>query len=101
MAENETLEQLVDKTVREHFTNAEIISVDVREDTEYEDDEILRITVLFSNEKKLLGPELRLKFLSILRPKLEEIDVHAFPVMRYIPQVEGDPRFQNEAARLD
>lgn len=91
MTDRKALERLVDKTVREHFTNAEIISVNVREDLDHDGDEIIWITVLYSSkEKNRLGTDLRTSFLSHLRPKLEEINIHAFPVMDYIPQMDGD-----------
>jgi len=82
--EQEEVAKIVSSLFDERSTNAEIISVNVNEDTDADGGEILRVKVVFSAEGDRLDSSLTSSFLRYLRPKLSELGIERFPVMSFI-----------------
>lgn len=76
--------ETVASLVRERFPNAEIIDVKITEDTDYEDDVVLCVQVVFEAEGDRLDAGATSSLLRYLRPKLSDIGVAAFPVMSFV-----------------
>lgn len=75
--------------VDRQFPLADIVTVDVREDTDFEDKDVLRVTVVFDS-----GDQFDVRaasgFVRHVRPALEEIDEHRFPIMSYMTKEDWD-----------
>ena len=82
--DHDTVEKLIIDLVRERFKDAEINSVEVDEDVDFDGDEILRVKVVFTAADNRLDSGLTSSFLRYLRPKLSEIGVRQFPVMSFV-----------------
>jgi hypothetical protein len=82
--DTDNVENIVTTLVREKFPNARVISVKVTEDTDFEDDTVLRVRVVFASDDEKLDAGATSGFLRHLRPKLSDIGVRAFPVMSFI-----------------
>jgi len=53
MAVNDKTAKLIEAVVRQHFTDAVIDSVSVEKETEYEDETVFRVTVVFQGKGTL------------------------------------------------
>lgn len=75
---------VVSNLVAERFPNATILSIEITEDVDFEDDEIMKVKVVFSTETDRLDARATSSFLRYLRPKLFEVGVSSFPVMSFL-----------------
>lgn len=75
---------IVEKLARDRFKDVEIVFVDVKEDFDFDGNEILWVKVVFSAENDRLDPRLTLGFVRQLRSKLWNSGIHQFPVTSYI-----------------
>lgn len=75
---------VVSALITDRFPDAKILEIEILEDFDDDDDEILRVRVVFESEKQTLDSKATSSFLRYLRPKLSEIGVNMFPVMSFI-----------------
>ncbi|MDM7971039.1 MAG: hypothetical protein QUV10_15605 [Paracoccaceae bacterium] len=84
MENTESIKEVVSKLVNDRFPNARIVSVDIQKDFDFDDDEIIKVRVVFHTENERLDAKATSSFLRYLRPKLSEIGVRNFPVMSFV-----------------
>lgn len=84
MVNEDKIREIVKDLVLDRFPGAEVLSVTVSEDLDYEDEMVLRVRVVFDPESDRLDASGTSAFLRYLRPKLSDIGVRAFPVMSFV-----------------
>ncbi|MCY4232514.1 MAG: hypothetical protein OXE59_02030 [Bacteroidetes bacterium] len=67
----------------EHFENAKVELIRVREPRFFEDPDYLRIAIVYSSSGRLGGQNTG-DFIGLMRFKLEDIDEERFPVLSFI-----------------
>ena len=70
--------------LREDFDNVEISDVKVDRDVDYDDDDVLRVTVVFEGTPKNIDSRMISGAVRNIRPKLAEIGEHAFPLFSFV-----------------
>ena len=80
----QAVQGVVRKLARKRFPEAEILEVEIEEYLDYGEDPILRIRVFYDKPEFGLDGDEMSSFVRRLRPKLHEIDEHAFPVVSYV-----------------
>jgi hypothetical protein len=83
------LDELILATLKDEFENIEISEFAVVKDTDSDGDEILRVRVVFDNDRQPLNTRKRIGLLRHLRPKLEKIGQPAFPIFSFIAASEA------------
>lgn len=91
------LEKLILKLLSDEFDVLHIVSVDVKEDTDADDQRMLRVDVVFEGERKKVDPRKLAGLVRKIRPALLNEDETAFPVFSFIAHNEMS-RAQREAA---
>ena len=86
MVNADKIGEVVSNLVRDRFPNAKIVDVKITEDTDYEDDVVLRVQVVFEPNGDTLDAAATSGFVRHLRPKLSDIGVMAFPVMSFVSE---------------
>ena len=92
MRDLNAIKKIVTKSLAKDFGRHRIIDVRIHEDRDADGDEILRIEVVFEgapgdlDAKKLAGAVRQ------LRPKLEEINVQAFPLLSFVSRADMEQR---------
>jgi hypothetical protein len=77
------------------FDNIKIIDVQIREDTDANDDEILRVYVIFEGIPKDEDVEKLSGAVRRVRPELSKLEESAFPLFSFISKVDaGDRNFE-------
>lgn len=64
----------------------EILRVHVEDDLSFEDDEILRVEVIFQGKAKDIQPSFLSRAIRKVRPALADFDLMAFPMMSFISE---------------
>ena len=64
--------------------------MDVKEDTDFDGDEILLIKVVYFAENDRPDPSVTTGFIGYLRPKLSELGIEKFPVISYISKQDSE-----------
>ncbi len=82
--DNQAIRDVVERVLKERFDDVEIESIEVESDYDDDGDRILRVQVVFDGTRKKLDAHKTSSVLRYMRPKLEEIDEFAFPVISYI-----------------
>lgn len=72
----------------ERLSDAKIVGIDVTADRGYDDDEILRITVVYDSPDERLHTDGTVGFVRHLRPRLEEMGLTMFPVMSFVSKAD-------------
>jgi ribosomal protein S3AE len=75
---------IVANMVTERFPDATILSIETTGDVDTDDDEIMKVKVVFATETERLDARATSSFLRYLRPKLSEVGVSTFPVMSFL-----------------
>lgn len=75
---------VVANLVTERFPGANILSIEIAEDVDFDGDEIMKVKVFFATETDRLDAKATSSFLRYLRPKLSEVGVSMFPVMSFL-----------------
>lgn len=73
--------EVILKTLREDFENVKILDVHVEDDSSYEDDDFLRVEVIFEGSPKNMG--VLSEVVRHVRPKLRDIEETRFPVFSF------------------
>jgi len=93
----EEVEALIDRVVRERFKDVAIQSVAVSKDTDYEDQAVFRVTVIFDKR----GPLDAHKTAGIVRhlrhSLLDELQESTFPIVAFVSKSDA-ARMGTEAA---
>ncbi|MGB7317851.1 MAG: hypothetical protein WBC85_07780 [Planktotalea sp.] len=76
--------EVVANLVTERFPDATILSIEITRDFDADDDEIMKVKVVFATETDRLDARATSSFLRYLRPKLSEVGVSMFPVMSFL-----------------
>lgn len=76
--------EVVANLVTERFPDATILSIEITSDLDSDDDEIMKVKVVFATETDRLDARATSSFLRHLRPKLSEVGVSMFPVMSFL-----------------
>jgi hypothetical protein len=98
MRDIKRIKEIVRGTLDDDFDNIKIIDVQVREDSDADDNDILRVYVIFEGTPKDKDVEKLSGAVRRLRPELlDELKESAFPLFSFISK--GDARGRNfEAA---
>jgi hypothetical protein len=79
------VESAVRALASERFPDAEIVTIDVTDDLNFEDDEILRVRIVFRTPEKRLDAKKTSGFVRHLRPRLSELGLGSlFPIMSFV-----------------
>lgn len=85
----EKIEALVDRVVRERFKGVPIQSVRVVKDTDYEDEAVFRVTVVF-DQKGPLDAQRSAGLVRHLRHALiDELEESTFPIVAFVSKSEA------------
>jgi len=88
---------IVADTLGRHFENIKIIHVDVAKDRDRDDEEILRIQVVFDGVVKAKDAANIAGAARRLRPALEEIDADIFPLLSFVSKLDYERARRREA----
>lgn len=83
----ETLKQarrVIDAVLRERHGEVKFVKISVNSDVDEDGDEFLWVKAVYDGQPKNIDTEKATSMVRHLRPKLEEVDVEAFPVISYI-----------------
>jgi hypothetical protein len=91
------IQELIDRVVRERFKDVVIQSVTVSKDTDYDDETVFRVTVVF-DQKGPLDAQKTAGLVRHLRHSLiEELEESTFPIVAFISKSDA-ARMGTEAA---
>ncbi|MCP4184844.1 MAG: hypothetical protein GY761_16250 [Hyphomicrobiales bacterium] len=82
--DEEKLEGVILDTLSHDFDGVKLLRVKVTPDYDFDGDDILRVEVVFAGEPKDLAPNLLVKAIRSIRPKLSEFNVFAFPSVSFV-----------------
>ena len=82
------IREIVKKDLSKHFDRVKIFKIEVQEDVGVDEEEILRINVIFDGEPKSLNAQELVGTVRRLRPKLDKIEESAFPLLSFISKSE-------------
>lgn len=80
------VEKHIKEILSKDFSGVEILRVHVEDDLSFEDDEILRIEVIFQGKAKDIQPSFLSRAIRKVRPALADHDLLAFPMMSFISE---------------
>jgi len=80
------VEKHIKDVLSKDFSGVEILRVHVEDDLSFEDDEILRVEVIFQGRAKDIQPSFLSRAIRKVRPALEEFDLMQFPMMSFISE---------------
>lgn len=85
-----SLKDVLHKTLREEFTNIQILDVQFDEDVGEDGDPILNVRVIFSGDRRKVDVGRIVSFLRHVRSNMEQdgVESGAFPVMSFISKSE-------------
>ena len=83
-----SVKQVVNETFSRLFNDVRISDVRVREDTDFDGDDILRIDVIFEGTSKDLDAKKLAGFIGHLQPRLEQVHETALPLVSFISRAE-------------
>lgn len=78
------IEKAILDVLSEDFSGVEIVEVHVMDDVDVEDDDILRVKVVFKGKARDLMPKFLNRAIRKVRPALSARHVSAFPMMSFI-----------------
>lgn len=81
-------EAAVNETFSRLFNHVRVSDVRVREDTDFDGDDLLRIDVIFEGTSKDPDAKKLAGFIRRLRPRLEQIHEPALPLLSFISRAE-------------
>lgn len=81
---NNRTRRIVEAVLKERLDGVDIESIAVESDIDDDGDRLLRVQVVFDGTRKPLDAHKTSGILRYMRPRLEEIDEFAFPVISYI-----------------
>jgi hypothetical protein len=84
--------EVVEKELARDFANLKIIEVKVRGDVDFDNEEVLRVDVVFEGEKKDVDASVLSGVVRHVRPKLTEIGEKAFPLFSFISNRDLGPK---------
>lgn len=82
----EAIQELIMKVLSEEFSGVEITSVHVEDDVSFDDDDILRVQVVFKGKAKDIRPSFLSHAISRVRPALANHHLSAFPMMSFVSE---------------
>ncbi|NJO37133.1 MAG: hypothetical protein HC871_05305 [Rhizobiales bacterium] len=96
MRDIKRIKEVVRGALADDFDNIKIIDIQVREDTDANDDDILRVFVIFEGTPKDEDVEKLSGAVRRVRPELRsKLDESAFPLFSFISKVDaGDRNFE-------
>lgn len=80
------VEKHIKEVLSKDFSGVQIVRVHVEDDVSYEDDEILRVEVIFQGKAKDIQPGFLSRAIRKVRPALADFDLLAFPMMSFISE---------------
>lgn len=83
-----SVKQAVKETFSRLFNHVHVSEVRIREDTDSDGDEVLRIDVIFDGTSNDLDPKKLAGFVGHLRPRLEQMQETALPLLYFISSAE-------------
>lgn len=73
--------------LEQEFKGVSIDSIEIHEEIDFEDDEVLYVTVVFSSSGQL-DSKAKSGFVRHVRPALHEVDEERFPVMSFVSKTD-------------
>jgi hypothetical protein len=83
-----SVKQAVNETFSRLFSHVRVTDVRVREDTDFDGDDILRIDVIYEGTYKDLDAKKLAGFTGHLQPRLQEIHEPALPLLSFISRAD-------------
>ena len=80
----EDIQKVIENTIREQLSDTLIDSVRVQEDIDHDGDEILRVFVIFDDEKGRPDPNKTVSMVRHVREKLHGVKEDRFPIISYV-----------------
>jgi hypothetical protein len=82
------VKQAASETFSHLFSHVRICDVRVREDTDFDGEDILRIDVIYDGTVKDLDAKKLVGFIGLLQPKLEQLHEPALPLLSFISRAD-------------
>jgi hypothetical protein len=82
------VKQAVNETFSRLFSHVRVCDVRVREDTDFDGEDILRIDVIYEGTYKDLDAKKLAGFIRHLRPRMEQIHEPALPLLSFISRAD-------------
>lgn len=86
------IEKIVRDSLSGHFDHIRILKIDVQKDVNADGDKVLRIFVVFEGSPRDLDISKLTGTVRRLRPKLDEIDESALPLLSFVSKADYDAR---------
>lgn len=80
------IQKVILKVLSEDYSGVQITSVHVEDDISYDDDEILRVQVVFKGTAKDIKPSFLSHAIARIRPALADHQMSAFPMMSFVSE---------------
>lgn len=94
----EKIRKLIESIVRERFPDAKILSVSIQDPSEYDEDDFIRVLVVFESKSGVLDAAATSGIVRHVRPKLHELGEDRFPIMSFIAASEMKKGARSEPA---
>ncbi len=91
------LREVLMTTIKERLGEANIVSVEIKEDTSYTDDTVLRVYVVYEVQGDKLDSNKVAGLLRWLRPALDSVGEARFPVMSFISKRDAESDYTGAA----
>jgi hypothetical protein len=82
------IKQAVSETFSRLFSHVPVCDVRVREDTDFDGEDILRIDVIYEGTFKDLDGKKLAGFIGLLRPRMKQIHEPALPLLSFISRAD-------------
>lgn len=90
MAYDKTLSEVVERVVKERFSDAVINSVEIKMDVDSDGDPVLLVTVVFDANNELLNKNRMVGLVRHLRSELGNVNFDGFPLVSFISRKEAE-----------
>lgn len=88
------IEEMISHTLQRDFTNVEIVEVRVWRDIDADDDDVLRIDVVFKGKSRDLDARKVSGAVRHVRPGLQALGEMAFPLISFVTQGDAGSRLE-------
>ena len=76
--------KIIDRAMRDHYRDVAFVVINVSPDVDEDGQEFLWVRAVYDGEPSVIDTRKSLTMVRELRPKLDDLEVDAFPVISYI-----------------
>ena len=89
MISKNRLKSEIEGIVRKEIHSADVTNISVSEGTGADDEQIIRVDIVFDNKSRLVDAQESIKVMREVRERLEKIGEDRFPVVYYVAKSEA------------